>query len=88
MKIDEMAGKKVYVKENFTYDVDNDIFKPTHFKKGEEHTIIFNNENTVAILGCIFSLDREKDKHPSFYENFYTLKDIRKEKLNKLNIKS
>lgn len=82
---DSWMGEIVYVKKNFTYDTNSDVFKPQHFKKGEKYTVLFSVDNRLAITGCMFSLDRNKDKHPSFYEHFYTLKEYRKEKLNSIN---
>ena len=84
---DEWRGKEVYVKETFTYGPHNEPFKPKVFKKHEKYEILFNNSYTVAIEGCIFSINRKKDKHHDFFKHFYTLKEIRKEKLDKIKSK-
>lgn len=85
LKIDEWNGMRVFVKKDFTYDVDSDMFKITYFKSDDEYKITFNNTYSIAINGCMFSL--EQNSIPFFYEHFYTLKEYRKEKLNKINNK-
>lgn len=80
-----------YTKHDFEYSFSTKkskklslVAKEVKFYERKKVECIYIGLYQVVIDGCVFSLDRERDKHMSYYDNFQSLKDIRKEKLEKI----